>query len=103
MFALPRLLANPRIRKSLTRVGLALLALCALWFATNAPSLRELYQARQTRENELQQLRVAGKRVAELRKQRDLLTTSDFETEKRIREELRMVKPDERVIYVRPD
>jgi len=93
-----RLFLTPEIQRSLTRSALVLLSLCAIWIGLNAGNLRDLYSAMRVRRSEEHQLRATQKKADQLRQ--DLLKSSDFESEKRIRCSLRMLKPDEKVIYI---
>ena len=99
MLSLVRSLLSFRWRRSATRTALIMLALCAVWVGLNARNLRQLAGAAQRHQEEGRRLQRARRTLADLRERHDLLKTSDFERERRVRQ-LRFLRPDERVIYI---
>lgn len=102
MSTLIRYIADSRARRSVTRTLLVLLALGAVWMGVNASNLWELSRAARDRWNKRQRLLVARRAVEDLEHQRELLKTSHFESEKRLRKEM-MLRPGERIILLEWD
>lgn len=74
----------------------------ALMLYINYPTLQEYFQARQRRESYSESVAALKKEYSRLLREQAELKNGGFETEKTIRERLRMVKPGERILFIDP-
>lgn len=80
--------------------GFAAAAVSAFWLAFNYDKLNEYFEAR-TRRNEVKRaVQTMDEQYAELAQQKRELEKWGFSAEKAIREQLKMVRPGERVILL---
>jgi len=87
--------------RAIVATAFILMVIVAVFAATTVTHLRELHDWSLTLDGEQQRLAKAREEVAKWEERRRVLDTSDFEKEKLMRE-LMMVKPDEKMIILKP-
>ena len=87
-------------RRTIAIPAIAFLAIVATFVTLTVGHLRELHRASREYKEKVSRLRVAQRRLLELKERNGVLET-EFESEKRVRA-LMMLKPGEKVIYLKP-